>query len=229
MERFLLRRLPGGEEAGGDGPGLSLPTPPVRRGAADPAGPARAALHGRPRLRAGALGAGGWERAAAGLVAAAASRPSRCCIPEKYRGRRGAARDAASATPRRGRAVVNEGVLGEMFCQHAARRGAGGRRRRGLGRRPSTASGTSGQHAPGVAVRAGTTPSDAARVLGDALSGSLSAPRATARLPGASRRSVGGAATGALRWPSGRRTPARVLRRRWRCSTAPVGASRASS
>ena len=112
MERFLLRRLPGGEGLGAEG--LSLPTPPV-----EGAPPilrdqlARPYAVGLDFARA-LLGSGGWS-----ALQQAWSRPpastEQVMHPEKF---------AAGEAPRAmhiawapsGGSLLNEGVLGELFA-----------------------------------------------------------------------------------------------------------------
>jgi hypothetical protein len=115
MERFLLRRAPGGDEKAEEIASLSLPTPPVE--GAPPVLRDQLVL---PYTTGLDFVAALWKDGGWGEVQAAWSRPPRSTEqvlhPEKYRAGEEPRRVLVSYSPRGGR-LVNEGVLGEMLSR----------------------------------------------------------------------------------------------------------------
>lgn len=114
MERFLMRRLPGGEE-GLDLPGLSVPTPEVP--GAPPVVRDQLVL---PYLVGREFARALWRNGGAEAIRSAWSRPpestEQVLHPDKYAARE-APRPVEPPEPPRGGRLVNEGVLGELLVR----------------------------------------------------------------------------------------------------------------
>ncbi len=115
MERFLLRRAPGGEEKAEEISSLSLPTPPVE--GAPPVLQDQLVL---PYTAGLDFVTALWKEGGWGAIQSAWSRPPRSTEqvlhPGKYRSGEEPRRVLVSYSPRGGR-LVNEGVLGEMLSR----------------------------------------------------------------------------------------------------------------
>lgn len=115
MERFLLRRAPGGDDKAEEIASLSLPTPPVE--GAPPVLRDQLVL---PYTVGLAFVTSLWKEGGWSAIQGAWSRPPRSTEqvlhPAKYRDGEEPRRVLVSYSPRGGR-VVNEGVLGEMLSR----------------------------------------------------------------------------------------------------------------